>query len=91
LGKRFWGEVGKRYAEMARDIDYAATAVKTAILEKFGRHNVLDELDVVPNDTTITVQHGLRTAEGTRDDLLAGIRKAVDYDGLWQEWDPASK
>ena len=30
---------------MARDIDYAATAVKKAVVEKYGRANDLDELD----------------------------------------------
>ena len=70
---------------MARDIDYAATAVKTAIVEKFGRHNDLAELAVTAKERTISVQHAGREAEGTRDDLLAAVRRAGDYDALWQE------
>jgi len=31
---------------MARDIDYAATAVHTAIVDKFGRHSDLQNVDV---------------------------------------------
>lgn len=69
---------------MARDIDYAATAVKTAIVEKFGRKNELQELEVVANDRTITVQHADRAAEGTRDNLLAAVRAAENYEMLWQ-------
>ena len=69
---------------MARDIDYAATAVKTAILEKFGRKNDLQELTVTANERTISVRHAGREAEGTRDNLLAAVRKAEDYDQLWQ-------
>ena len=70
---------------MARDIDYAATAVKTAIVEKFGRQNDLAELAVTAKERTIVVQHAGREAEGTRDNLLAAVRRAGDYDGLWQE------
>ena len=69
---------------MARDIEYAATAVKTAILEKFGRTTELEDLNVTANERTITVQQGGRTAEGTRDDLLAAVRKADNYQTLWQ-------
>ena len=69
---------------MARDIDYAATAVKTAIMEKFGRKNELQELEVVAKEKTISVQHADRAAEGTRDNLLAAVRAAEDYEMLWQ-------
>jgi hypothetical protein len=69
---------------MARDIDYAAIAVKTAILEKFGRKTDLQDLTVAANDRTISVQHAGRTAEGSRDDLLAAIRAADSYEGLWE-------
>ncbi len=68
---------------MARDIDYAATAVEKAILEKFWK-TPLPELTVIANDTTISIRHEGRTAEGTRHDLLASIRKATSFDNLWE-------
>jgi hypothetical protein len=67
-----------------RDIDYAATAVKTAIVEKFGRHNSLENLRVIANENTISVVDGEQAAEGTRDNLLAALRKAGSYENLWQ-------
>ena len=67
---------------MARDIDYAATAVKKAILEKFWK-TPLPNLEVVANDKTISIRNDGHTAEGTRDDLLAAVRQATDYDQLW--------
>jgi hypothetical protein len=69
---------------MLRDIDYAATAVKTAIIEKFGRQHPLQDLRVTAKDKTISVEHEGHVAEGTRDDLLAGVRKAKDYAQLWE-------
>lgn len=69
---------------MARDIDYAAIAVKKAIVEKFGRKVELQDLDVAANDRTITIRDASRVAEGTRDDLLAAIRAADSYDVLWE-------
>jgi hypothetical protein len=69
---------------MLRDIDYAAAAVKTVIIEKFGRQNELQGLRVTANDKTISVDDEGRTAEGTRDALLAAMRKANDYEQLWQ-------
>jgi hypothetical protein len=72
---------------MARDIDYAAIAVKKAIVEKFGRKSELGDLEVSANERTISIQHEGRTAEGTRDDLLAAIRAADSYESLWQ-WLP---
>ena len=71
---------------MARDIDYAATAVKKAIVEKFGRDNDLDGLYLVAGERTIAVRDGQYAAEGTRDALLAGIREAESYDDLWKRW-----
>jgi hypothetical protein len=68
---------------MSRDIDYAAVAVKTALSDKFARKSDLTALEVTANDRTITVRDGARAAEGSRDDLLAAIRKATDYDDLW--------
>ena len=66
-----------------RDIDYAAAAVKKAIVEKF--HNVEpQDLQVVAGDRTIFVDHDGRNAEGTRDDLLAAVRRANSYTDLWE-------
>lgn len=69
---------------MDRDIDYAAVAVKRAILEKFGAKQPLADLSVDANERTITVQHGERTAESTRDRLLAAVRDANSYAELWE-------
>jgi hypothetical protein len=68
---------------MLRDIDYAATAVQRAIVEKFGKANDVSELRVTANEKTISIDHAGRSGEGTRDDLLAAVRKAQDYDELW--------
>jgi hypothetical protein len=75
----------------ARDIDYAAVAVKTAIVEKFGRKNDLADLKVIANERTISIEHGDRRAEGTRDDLLAALRRSGDYSTLWQELPTSNK
>jgi hypothetical protein len=71
---------------MLRDIDYAAEAVKKAIVEKFGRQNPTDNLQVTANEKTITVQDGQQLAEGTRDSLLAALRKAGSYDQFWGQF-----
>ncbi len=71
---------------MPRDIDYAATAVKTGIVDKFGRKNDLAALDVIAGERMITVRDGEQTTEGTRDSLMAGIRDANSYDELWENW-----
>lgn len=70
--------------EMRRDVDYAADAVQRAILEKFGREVDLSELSVDANVRTISVQHGERTAESTRDRLLAAVRDAKNYQCFWE-------
>ncbi len=67
-----------------RDIDYAAVAVKAAIVEKFGRQNDLNDLEVTAGDKAISVIHADRRAAGTRDALLAAVRKASDYQQLWE-------
>jgi hypothetical protein len=64
-------------------IDYAAAAVKNAIVEKFSDVD-LETLQVMAGQRTIYVEHDGRNAEGTRDDLLADIRKAADYADLWE-------
>ena len=69
---------------MARDIDYAAIAVQTALVEKFGRKNDLQNVSVTANEKTISVCDGGHTAEGTRDDLLAAVRAAESYEHLWE-------
>ena len=69
--------------ERPRDIDYAAIAVKKAIVEKFS-DEALDNLQVMAGQRTIYVEHDGRNAEGTRDDLLAAVRRSTDYDGLWK-------
>jgi hypothetical protein len=67
-----------------RDIDYAATAVKTAIVEKYGRAESLEDLQVVANENTLTVRDGQHVAEGTRDSLLGLLRKSGSYENFWQ-------
>ncbi len=69
---------------MARDIDYAAIAVHTALVEKFGRKNDLEQVEVTANESTITVRDGQHAAEGTRDNLLAAVRAADSYAKLWE-------
>jgi hypothetical protein len=70
---------------MARDIDYAAIAVKNALVEKYARGNDLQDLEVIALDRTIVIQHAGRKAEGTRHDLLSAIRNADSYERLWEE------
>lgn len=69
---------------MERDIDYAAVAVKNAILEKFGRQADLEGLAVTAGDRTIELRHGDRAVADTRDELLATIRRAASYEELWR-------
>ena len=69
---------------MASDLDYAAIAVKTAIVEKFGRKNELQSLSVTAGDKVILIDHDGRQAEGTRDDLLASLRASDSYERLWE-------
>jgi len=75
---------------MARDIDYAATAVNRAIVEKYGRANDLQHLTVTAKENTIEVRDGDRVAEGIRHDLLDALRKSASYDELWQLLVPAA-
>jgi len=69
---------------MQRDIDYAAVAVQTAIVEKFGRQTDLQALEVTANDRTISIIMRPRIAEGTRDNLLAALRKATSFENFWE-------
>ena len=66
-----------------RDIDYAAVAVKKAIVEKF-KDAALEDLQTVAGERTISIHHGDRKAEGTRSDLLAAVRDATSYANLWE-------
>ncbi|MBN1591396.1 MAG: hypothetical protein JW888_17925 [Pirellulales bacterium] len=66
-----------------RHIDYAAAAVKKAILEKYSDAE-LESLQVMAGERTIFVEHDGRSAEGTRDNLLADVRKAKRYEDLWE-------
>ena len=68
---------------MFRDIDYAAIAVETAIREKFSRQNGLEDLKVTAKEKTISVTDDHNSIEGTRDDLLAAIRRVSAYADLW--------
>jgi hypothetical protein len=76
---------------MLRDIDYAATAVRTAIVEKFGRQHDLQDLRVTAGDKTISVDHQGHLAEGTRDALLAAVRKADSFAQLWEVFPKGGK
>jgi hypothetical protein len=78
--KRLAMEVGS----MLRDIDYAATAVKTALVEKYGREILIEDLQVKASEHTISVQQGERIAAGTRDMLISCIHKASSYDQFWR-------
>jgi hypothetical protein len=69
---------------MSRDIDFAALAVKGAIVEKFGRKRELNDLTATGNLTTITVRDGQFAIEGTRDQLLTLVRKTETYEQLWE-------
>ncbi len=67
----------------ARDIDYAATAVESALHEKFGRQNDLTALKVAAGVKTISVTDGDHAIEGSRDDLLARLRRCGTYAEWW--------
>ncbi len=68
---------------MARDIDYAAVAVRKSIVDKF-RSEPLDAMEAIAGDTMIGIHHSGRIAEGTRDDLLAIVRGSTSYDHFWE-------
>ncbi len=73
-----------------RDIDYAEVAVKKAIVEKF-KDTVLDDLQTVAGERTISIHHAGREAEGTRDDLITAVRKATSYTNLWEVLESGGK
>lgn len=71
---------------MARDIDYAAVAVHKALVEKFGRKADLQALEVKAGETTISIEDGPYSVQGTRDNLLAAVRAADSYEAFWQQF-----
>ena len=66
-----------------RDIDYAAVAVKKAIVEKF-KDTALEDLQTVAGERTISNHDAGRKAEGTRHDLLTAVRNATSYANFWE-------
>ena len=68
---------------MARDIDYAAVAVRTAIVEKF-KDTALEDLQTVAGERTISICHAGHKAEGTRHDLITAVRDATSYANFWE-------
>lgn len=67
-----------------RDIDYAALAVENAIRERFGRQNDLADLKVTAGETTLSVTDGGQSIDGSRDQLLARLRRSDTYADFWQ-------
>lgn len=68
---------------MASDLEHAAVAVRRAIVEKFWK-SPLDDLSVTAADRFLSIQHEGRRAVGTRDDLLAALRKSATYENFWE-------
>jgi hypothetical protein len=69
---------------MSRDTDYAAIAIRNAVEEKFGRQTSFPQLEIEGNERTITVRDGDRRVEGTRDNLLAALRRSATYADFWE-------
>ncbi len=67
---------------MASDLEHAAIAVRRAIVEKFWK-TPLEDLLVTAESRFLLIQHEGRRAVGSRDDLLAALRKAATYPGFW--------
>ncbi len=44
----------------------------------------MDDLVLIANERTISVQHGDRIAAGTRDHLIGAIRKVGSYGEFWK-------
>jgi hypothetical protein len=68
-----------------RDIDYAALAVETAFRDKFGRQTDLTDCKVSAGATTITINDRDQTVAGTRDQLLARLRRSATYAEFWND------
>jgi hypothetical protein len=77
-------EMLKLGERVMRDIDYGAVAVKNAIVERYGRSDVLANLHVEAKETTILVEDGEQVVEGTRDNLLIALRKSGSYANFWE-------
>ena len=67
-----------------RDIEYAALAVRRQIVDKFGAQHDLSTLTVVAGENSILVEDGEQRIEGTRDNLLAGLRGSSSYREFFQ-------
>ncbi len=67
---------------MKRDLDYAAVAVQTAIQNKFSRHRDLSKLKVEALELTIRISLNDHETRGSRDQLLALVRNALDLDAI---------
>lgn len=67
---------------MKRDIDYAAMAVQTAIQDKFSRQHDLTKLKVEALELTIRISFNEHETQGSRDQLLALVRNALDLDAI---------
>lgn len=69
---------------MQRDIDYAAAAVRRAILERFPEETSEETLAVHALEATILIEDRGMRAEGTRDELITRIRKVPTLDKFWE-------
>lgn len=65
------------------EVDYAAVAVRTAIVEKFFGKAEPPDLHLESAGRMISIRDAGRSAQGTRDDLLATVRKTQTYDAFW--------
>lgn len=70
---------------MMRDIEYAALAVRRQIVEKFGAQEDLTTLTVQAAETVILVDDGKQHIEGTRDNLLAWLRRSNSYRAFFEQ------
>jgi hypothetical protein len=68
---------------MASDLEHAAIAVRRAIVEKFWK-SPTEDLQVTAADRFLSIQHEGNRALGTRDDLLASLRKATSLENFWE-------
>jgi hypothetical protein len=70
---------------MGPEIDYAANAVKKAIVDKFfPRQTEPVDLEAISTGKIIALKHDGKSAQGTRDDILAAVRAATSYSNLWE-------
>lgn len=67
---------------MKRDLDYAAVAVQAAIQDKFSRQHDLSKLKVEALESTIRISLNNHHTQGSRDQLLALVRNALDLNAI---------